>query len=317
LDTITHGLIGALASRSGFYQRTGMVSTVAFTVGAVFPDVDILASLLGPDLTLRYHRGMTHSVVATPIFALFLAALIYRFSSFKNLRTLTLMVAIGIYSHIFFDLITSYGTVVFDPISVKRYSWNLVFILDPFVTIPVLVGVILCRKKKEAALRVSSAVFLFLALYLLFCFYCRELNSERVNGFAKVHSLDVLRSSVYPRPLGPFFWMGVVETGDAFYRVNLSLFKNDPDGFYRISKSKDNRFIELAKGLKVTKLYLWFADFPVAEYKNENGRHIVEFFDLRFGVVPHRVPFLLKVVFNGDGSLESVSLNGMSVRDRF
>ena len=317
MDTITHGLIGALASRAGFYQGTGKIAAVAFTVGAVFPDIDIGASFLGPDFALRYHRGITHSVIAAPFFALFLAAVIYRFSSFKNLRVLMLMVAIGIYSHIFFDLVTSYGTVIFDPLSMKRYSWNLVFILDPLVTLPVLIGIVLCRKKKEVALKVSLTVFVFLGLYLLFCLYCRELNSERINDFAKVHSLDVVKSSVYPRPLGPLFWMGVVETKDAFYKVNLSLFKKDLGEFERVAKSKDNRYIELAKDLKVTRLYLWFADFPVAEYRSENGRHVVEFYDLRFGMIPRRIPFLLKVVFDGDGSLEDVSLNGMSIRERF
>jgi hypothetical protein len=114
------------------------------------------------------------------------------------------MVALGIYSHIFFDLITSYGTVICDPLSMKRYSWNLVFILDPFITISVLAGLIVCWRNRRAAFKVSIAVFLFLSLYLLFCLYSRELTSDKLDDFIRQKSLDVVKSSVYPRPLRPF-----------------------------------------------------------------------------------------------------------------
>jgi hypothetical protein len=55
----------------------------------------------------------------------------------------------------------------------------------------------------------------------------------------------------------------------------------------------------------------------VARYKNENGKHIVEFYDLRFGMIPNRTPFLLKIIFNGNGALDGVSLKGRTVRERF
>jgi inner membrane protein len=317
LDTFTHGLVGALLSKTGFYQKAGWVATIAFVIGSVFPDTDIVVSLLGPDFFLRYHRGITHSVIAAPFFAILLGAIIYRFSSFKNLKFLTLMVALGIYSHIFFDIITSYGTMIFDPLSMKRYSWNLVFILDPFITIPILVGLILALRKKRLAFKVSIGLLVFLSLYLLFCLYNREMNLEKLTEFAKERSLDVIKSSVYPRPLAPFFWMGVIETKGAFYRGNLSFLRSDMKDFEEIPKSKENPFIKLAENLDVVKLYLWFAEFPVSRYKDENGERIVEFYDLRFGMVPNRIAFLLKIIFDENGSLKNIYLNGRPIHKRF
>ena len=316
MDTITHGLIGTLSSKTGFYQKAGRVATIAFTVGAIFPDIDIVTTFLGPEFSLRYHRGLTHSLIAAPLFAFILALVIYRFSSYKKYWFIVAMVALGIYSHIFFDLITSYGTVIFDPLSMKRYSWNLVFILDPFITIPVILGLILCWRKREFANRFSFGIFAYLVLYLILCFYSRELNSGKVDEFAKNKSLSVLKSSVYPRPLAPFFWMGVIETEDAFYKVNLSLLRKNSDDFERIAKTNHNQFVELAKNLEVTKLYFWFADYPVAEYKEEGGRHVVEFYDLRFGVIPNKIPFPLRIVFDGSDSIVSISLNGRSIGGR-
>ncbi len=316
MDTFTHGLIGALGSRAGFSQRIGRVATIAFVIGAVFPDIDIVVSIFGPEFSLRYHRGITHSVIAAPFFALILGAIIYRFSSFKNLRVLALMVVLGIYSHIFFDLITSYGTIIFDPLSIKRYSWNLVFILDPFITIPVLAGLILCWRKKETPLRVSFAVVVYLSLYLLFCFNTRQLNLDKIKEFAKEKSMDVVKSSVYPRPLAPFFWMGVIETKESFYIGNLSIFESGINDFEEIPKSNENSYIKLASKLDEVRLYRWFAEFPVSLYKNENGKHVVEFYDLRFRMISNRFPFLLKVVFNKDGSLSDISLNGRRIENR-
>ncbi|HEY7535717.1 MAG TPA: metal-dependent hydrolase [Thermodesulfobacteriota bacterium] len=317
MDTITHGLVGALGSRVGFSEKIGRVATIAFVVGAVFPDIDIFVSFLGPDFSMRYHRGITHSIIAAPFFAFLLGALIYRFSSYKNLKALVLMVALGIYSHIIFDLITSYGTVIFDPLSMKRYSWNLVFILDPFITLPLIAGLILCWRKKEMALRISLSVFIFLCLYLIFCFYVRELNLEKINKFASEKTLAVIKSSVYPRPLAPFFWVGIIETKEAFYGGNLSIFDGGIRNFEGIRKSDDNPYVKLASKLEEVQLYHWFAEFPVSLYKEESGKHVVEFYDLRFKLISNRFPFLLKVVFNKDGSLSNISLNGRRVEDRF
>jgi inner membrane protein len=317
LDTVTHCLVGALLSKTGFSQKAGRIATIAFVVGAVFPDIDTVALLLGPDLLLRYHRGITHSVIAAPFFALFLGLIIYRLSSFKNLWLLTLMVALGIYSHIFFDLITSYGTIIFDPLSMKRYSWNLVFILDPFITIPILAGLILAWRKKKLAFKISIALLVFLSMYLLFCLYSRETTLDKLAEFAKVKSLDAVKSSVYPRPLAPFFWMGVIEAKSAFYKENLSFLKVNINDFEEIPKSQDNSFIKEAKNLDVVKLYLWFAEFPVSRYEEANGNHIVEFYDLRFGMIPTKIPFLLKLIFDKNGSLKSIFLNGKTVGKRF
>ncbi|HEX3035749.1 MAG TPA: metal-dependent hydrolase [Thermodesulfobacteriota bacterium] len=316
MDTITHGLIGVLASKSGFYQKARKAATIAFLVGAVFPDADVITAFFGPEFSLRYHRGITHSVIAAPFFALILGAIIYRFSSFKNFRFLTLMVALGTYSHIFFDLITSYGTVIFDPLSMERYSWNLVFILDPFITIPVLIGLIICWKKEKLALRVSAALFVFLSFYLLFCLYSREAVEERLVNFTEERSLNVIKSSVYPSPLAPIFWMGVIETDDKFYKVNMRLFGDDTRDVVEITKTDENRFVNMAKDLRTVQLYLWFAEFPVSRYRIEDSRYIVEFYDLRFGMLPNRKPFLLRVTFDKNGSLKDIYLNGRFVEEK-
>lgn len=317
MDTITHGIIGVLGSKTGFSQRNGRIAAIAFLVGAIFPDIDIIVSFFGPEFGLRYHRGITHSLIAAPIFSLLIAAIIYRITSVKRFALLSALVGLGIYSHIFFDLITSYGTVIFDPISLKRYSWNLVFIIDPFITIPVILGLVLCWKVSKRAWAISTSVFIFMAVYLMLNLCVRLIYEEKLKGFAATNSISIKKSTVYPRPLAPFFWMGVIETDDAFYRLDYSILRKDPVKSDKIAKIKTNIFIDRANYLMVTSLFKWFADYPIADYSEINGEHIVGYYDLRFNTISNKNPFNLKIVFSRKGAIKSVSLNGRKVTSLF
>src|SRR3989442_7514014 len=109
MDTITHGIVGALIGKAFFaghgdatradgtaaqraagqfaglgsppeaprWNRGECVATAAATLGAVFPDVDVMfCSLVRNDLAvIELHRRITHSFLCLPVFAVGLAAL--------------------------------------------------------------------------------------------------------------------------------------------------------------------------------------------------------------------------------------------------
>jgi len=314
LDIITHGLIGTLGSRTGYYQSFGRIATISFLLGSIFPDIDIVVAILGPDFIMRYHRGITHSIIAVPLFSLLVTFVISLIFKSKEYKIIYPMVVMGMYSHILFDLITSYGTVVWDPFSMKRYSWNLVFILDPFTTIPVLIGLIISFKRKSLACKASFIIFVFLAMYLLSSFYIKQSNTKYLYSYAKTNEIKVEKLEIYPRPLAPFYWLGVIESKDNYYRVNISLFSKDSPKFEKYSKSDVNAYVDTAKSHRVAKLYYWFADFPVAKYINNGEEHIVEFQDLRFRFLSKRTPFTLRYIFDNVNNIKEISLGGRRVR---
>jgi membrane-bound metal-dependent hydrolase YbcI (DUF457 family) len=145
MDTITHGIAGALIAKAYFSDRYGKAATFALTVGAVFPDSDVVADLVTADplAIVKYHRAITHSFVALPFFAFLLAILTRalipwvrrRFTRWRDIESpplgiLTLLYAIGIASHILLDGMTSFGTRMWYPISSKRVAWDWLFIVD-------------------------------------------------------------------------------------------------------------------------------------------------------------------------------------------
>jgi membrane-bound metal-dependent hydrolase YbcI (DUF457 family) len=137
MDPITHGIAGALLGKGYFSERKGRVAIFAATLGAVFPDVDIVAEIASHDplSIVKYHRGITHSFVGLPFFAALLAWLTRWIARRRGIETpswamLTLIYGIGIASHILLDGMTSFGTRMWAPISQQRVAWDLLFIID-------------------------------------------------------------------------------------------------------------------------------------------------------------------------------------------
>src|SRR5580693_1559048 len=137
MDPVTHGITGALLGKGYFSERHGRVATFAAVLGAVIPDIDIVAELISRDplAIVKYHRGITHSFVALPVFALLLGALTSWWMRKRQIESppwgiIVLLYGAGIASHILLDGMTSFGTRMWTPISQKRVAWDLLFIID-------------------------------------------------------------------------------------------------------------------------------------------------------------------------------------------
>ncbi len=151
MDTITHGIVGALIGKSFFAgepsrapvswreppRTAGRVAILSCTIGAIFPDIDVLAGPFAHNslALLTWHRSITHSAVLLPAWALVLAALTWWLARWARwpapvFSDLVAIYLIAIGSHIFLDLVTSFGTMVWSPLNYSRPAWDLVFILD-------------------------------------------------------------------------------------------------------------------------------------------------------------------------------------------
>jgi len=159
MDTITHGIVGALAGKALFAGRdvpagvadggvasalsfpTARAAIVACTLGAMFPDIDIFAGPLArnPLAIMEWHRNITHSAVMLPFWALLLATISIPLARLLKWKTppflyLFAIYAVGIATHIFLDLVTNFGTMVWSPLRYSRPAWDWVFILDLTLT---------------------------------------------------------------------------------------------------------------------------------------------------------------------------------------
>src|ERR1700686_4344778 len=116
MDTITHGIAGALISKALFSgddlfpsrpMNRQRIVTWSTMIRAIFPDSDVFRDMLSRNdlLVISWHRSITHSLLCLPIFALLLAALTRWIARSRkwdapSFAVLTGIYALGILSHI-------------------------------------------------------------------------------------------------------------------------------------------------------------------------------------------------------------------------
>jgi membrane-bound metal-dependent hydrolase YbcI (DUF457 family) len=155
MDTITHGIAGALIGKAVFRgedmfaphpMNRGRIITWSLMLGAIFPDSDVLRDFFSSDklLMITWHRSITHSLLMLPLWTLLLAAITRAFANWRkweapSFAALTAIYAVGIFSHILLDLVTTFGTMIWSPIEWSRPAWDLIFIVDFTLTAILLV----------------------------------------------------------------------------------------------------------------------------------------------------------------------------------
>jgi membrane-bound metal-dependent hydrolase YbcI (DUF457 family) len=182
MDTITHGIAGALMAKALFNgddlfasrpMNCRRIVTWSTMLGAIFPDSDVFRDIISRDdlLVISWHRSVTHSLLCLPLFALLLAALTrwvarWRKWDAPSFAVLTGIYAAGILSHTLLDLVTSFGTMVWSPLRWSRPAWDLIFIVDFTFTGIMLVPQILAwvQERPEKARRRAIASFAIFAL---------------------------------------------------------------------------------------------------------------------------------------------------------
>jgi membrane-bound metal-dependent hydrolase YbcI (DUF457 family) len=183
MDTITHGIAGALIGKAVFRGEDMFAShpmncrrivTWSLMLGAIFPDSDVIRDLFSHDklLILTWHRSITHSLVLLPLWALLLAGITRAFANSRkweapSYAALTGIYAVGILSHILLDLVTSFGTMIWSPLAWSRPAWDLIFIVDFTLSAILLVPQFLaweCSNTEKMKRRAVGLCLLFLPL---------------------------------------------------------------------------------------------------------------------------------------------------------
>lgn len=283
-----------------------------------FPDLDVVMALFrDPILTIKTHRWITHSIIAAPLFAVFPAAVFYRFSKLKNFRLLWLVSLIGIYIHIISDLVTPYGTMILAPFSNHRFTLSSQFIVDLYFTFGLLAFILLGRYHIARRSFWHKAGLIFMVAYLAGTLCLQQYAHARVRRAAGDQQIAVVKTSALPLPLSVFDWAGLVQTQTGVQRVFFSLF-DDTLTFEELQHA-DDAFVRRAMQHAQAQWYLGFAHHPLIHAFAEGKTHIVEIHDLQFsaparivkmlGLKKPRNPFTLSFIYSAEGDLLKTSFN--------
>jgi inner membrane protein len=310
MDTLTHALSGALLARATAPNDPSPKSLRRRIAAGFFacasPDLDIVFRFFGPVVYLENHRGVTHSLILLPLWALLYSWILARvLREPRGWRALYGITAASLALHVAGDVITTYGTMVLAPFSDWRAQIGTTFIIDPWFS-----GIIVAGLVAAAILRRSrwpaAAGCALLAGYVGFQYLQKEKAVEFGERYAREHGIAGASVNAQPRPVSPFNWSVFVSDAEAHRFADVNLVRTAPrpyrdgDGFVAMldsvyeplssarwqTRTRFGEGAERALALEAwnspaMSVYRRFADLPAYDGASA-GPTCVWFVDLRF-----------------------------------
>jgi inner membrane protein len=319
MDPLTHLLTGACLGRSGFNRKTAY-ATLAMTLAAEAPDLDVLWGVRGPLAAFQHHRGITHTLLGAPLVALVVTGAVWLFARSRRWRPrreglpaprwllIWLFAWIAVLSHILLDYSNSYGVRPFFPFSPRWYRASVFFIVDPMVLALLIFGLLmpgifgwvdreLTRRRTPFRGR-GWAVFALLGVVV----WAGVRSSEHAHALKLIGQTSfgdepAQRAAAEPYPFDPFHWQAIVESRD-YYQLGDVRTRTDEVGSEgardRIAKPSVTPAVAAAKRSLLGQVYLSWSEFPLVEDlgpaqlpdaagANEHTVEEISFQDLRFG----------------------------------
>lgn len=213
-------------------------------------------------------------------------------------------------THPLLDWGTAYGTELLSPITDTRYALSCVPIIDIFYT-PMLaltlLGCWLVRRAsrgeaRRATLVIGWAGFLLSLGYLVTGAVLRDRAIDMARALAG--GAPILRADAYPALGSIFVWRTVVETDGRWITARLRPLSRGAPPRQESAARQNSSWIEKAREMPDVRSYAWFAMGVVrATEADRDGRHVVEFHDMRYGPRTESIDSLwpLRVAFDKQG----------------
>jgi inner membrane protein len=330
LDTLTHALSGALLARATAPKNAPPRSLprriAAGFFAAAAPDLDFVIGFIGPVEYVLNHRGVTHSILLLPVWALLyswvLAKILREPGGWRALYGVT---ALCLLAHIVGDLITSFGTIILAPFSDWRAAIGTTFIIDLWFSGIIVAGLIFSALFFRSRVP-AVAASVVLAGYVGFQYVQRQNALEIGRNYIQQENLPNARVTVHPRPVSPFNWTVFVSDDEAHRFAHVNLVRKEPrryapgDGFVarldaaylppeqmiwvtrRRYGATQEGLIREAWNSPELDFFRWFADLPAFDGMSA-GSTCAWFVDLRF-LTPGRdtMPFRYGACRDAPGS---------------
>ncbi|GAB4406828.1 MAG: metal-dependent hydrolase [Thermodesulfovibrionales bacterium] len=291
MDPITHALTGATIKQLGFKRKAALG---VLLLASIAPDLDYITRFWGMDVFLRYHRGITHGVIAL-IAVPVIMGLSFGFK--RGFFYYSGISFLGYGAHLLMDLTNQYGTRILSPLDWEQYSLDLTFIIDPYITIGLFLCIILGRINRKRASAIAALTLVLMAFY----FGGRYYLHIKTENFLRTR-IDANTYKMCPLPNDFLRWWFVARSGDEIMVGFADLFTQRVCIQERYTIDLNDPFINRSKEDRAVKNFLYFARYPYADVKRTGDRTVVTWRELAFSfrAGDH---FVTKVVFDKNGRI--------------
>ena len=286
MDSLTQIVLGAAVGEAVLGKKVGNKAMLYGAIAGTIPDLDTFASAFTDTITaIEIHRGFTHSIVFSILFAPIFGWLISKIEkkSIATWQNWSWLMFWGFFTHPLLDSHTTWGTQLFWPLEV-RLAYKNIFVIDPLYTLPFLVFLILAMRQAKGTKKrrkLNNLGLLISSIYLLVITPALKLYTfDKFTEALENQDIAYYKIETKPAPLNAVLWSANVEVDDAYLIGNYSIFDTQPIEFVEhpknhqllgdwIEKRNVKRLIDISEG--------WYT---ISERDGE-----IYFNDLRFGTL--------------------------------
>lgn len=262
MDSLTQIILGAAVGEAVLGKKIGNKAMLYGAIAGTIPDFDIISSYLTDTVSaLEIHRGFTHSILFSVIFAPICGWLVSRYETYKDVKGWSWLFFWAFITHPLLDAHTTWGTQLFWPLE-TRLAFKTIFVIDPLYTVPFLVFLILTmfQKRTSKKRRFYNTMGLVLSSsYLLLTFLLKWVAYTKFETALKDQNIVYKQLDIRPSPLNTILWSANIDVEDGYLLGNYSFFDTQPISFefYKknhellgnlVQKDKVKRMIKISEG---------------------------------------------------------------------
>jgi inner membrane protein len=231
MDSVTQILLGASVGVAVMGRRTALWKSALWGgVAGLLPDLDVLLDHGDPILNMIRHRAESHALLLLALWAFPMAWVVCRIH-----RQMPLYgrwwwaIMLALVTHPLLDLMTIYGTQVFQPFTDEAYGLGSIFIVDPLYSLPLLWGVVAALRIKTVgrALAINGGALAFSTAYLVWSALGQAGVAQHARLSLQALNLPSESLLVTPTPLNTLLWRVVALDGDQFHEGFYSWLDGD------------------------------------------------------------------------------------------
>jgi inner membrane protein len=291
LDSLTQIILGAAVGEAVLGRKIGNKAMLYGAIAGTIPDLDVLASFFTDTVSaLEIHRGFTHSIFFSVLFAPVFAYIVTRFESYKNRKDWAWLFFWTFITHPILDTQTTWGTQLFWPLDIRLAFKNVFLILA-------------MRQKKEAKKRrfYNNLGLIISSSYLVLTLILKGLAYQKFTKALDVQGINYKNINTKPSPLNTILWSANVATENSYLIGYASFLDSNPIQFSEYPKNHE-LLGDLVKHPKMKRMIAISKGWYTINKKDEQ----LYFNDLRFGALstqPNASNFVfkykIKVASNG------------------
>lgn len=309
MDSLTQIVLGAAVGEAVLGRKIGNRAMFYGAIAGTIPDLDVIASVFTDTVSaLEIHRGFTHSIFFSVVFAPIFAWLVTRYEKHKSIKDWSLLFFWVFITHPILDAHTTWGTQLFWPLDL-RLAFKTIFVVDPLYTLPFLVFLILAMLQHRSALKrrlYNNLGLVISTLYLVSTFALKALAFRQFENALAQQGIVYKELETKPAPLNTVLWSANVETETSFLIGYYSFLDTQPITFVRYAKNH-----ELLNDLKTTDKIQRMIAISKGWYTISQKEGNLYFNDLRFGLLsiqPDATNFVFSYLINvlPDGTVQLI-----------